>query len=476
MKATLNTAPDSVPAAEDAEASWIRRRRDAMVASWQGYYLDFIDIFAPVIALAPALAFFSGPEMSSADKTMIFYLSFFATLIGRPLGSLIFGTIADRLGRRRITLISVAGFTVCTLAIGLLPGYQSVGMLSPVLLVVLRFVDGIFLGGEYTSATPMAFEYVNKNRRGLFGGVLQGAYPAAYVTVSVVTLVVFAFLPPGGLDSPYVQWGWRIVFIMSGVASAAFFIYRYRHLPESETWLKTKKVRAPLRQVLFGDDRRDFWQTFTLMSGMWFVSAATVSVIPSILTDTYGFSSAVTTWTLLITHLAVAVVFVLVGALSQVTGRRPMIVGLGVVVGTVSATLWGVFASGVVTSPIAVAVLVCLTAVTAIAPFGISTTYCNERFPTAVRSTGFGVAYSLSIVIPSLFPFYSLLVGALIPVVYTTAVCYVLAGLLMVVGALWGPETREVELGTAPSARKLDYIATTSDLATVNSMELEDNS
>lgn len=446
MTSTTRESIDEIAAPEAESKEYSKKRKNAITASYQGLFLDFVDVYLPVIALAPAMIYFTSPEMTPLQMSAIFYLTFAATLIGRPLGSIIFGTISDRFGRRKVTLISVGGFTVCTLAIGLLPGFESIGMAAPVLLMLLRFIDGIFLGGEYTAATPMAFEYEKKERRGLLGGILQTTYPAAYVAISLLTLFIFTFAPAGDLNSPYVQWGWRIGFILSAVLSTAFFIYRWNNLPESEAWEKSKKAKDPVRTVLFGKYRKDFWQVFILMSGMWLLVAATTSVIPNMLLNDYGFSSTTTTWTMLLVHVFLIGMFIFIGATGQRIGRRNIIMLMGGLAGTVGAGAWVLFGAQLFTNPVAVGVLVGVITLIAIGVFGTALTYCNERFATNVRSSGFGMAYSLSIVLPNLYGVYSLFIAQFVPVEQVSTVCYVIAGLLLVVGARMGPDTRDVDL------------------------------
>ncbi|MFD6274439.1 MFS transporter [Streptomyces sp. NPDC060209] len=430
---------------DTAHEEFARKRRQAATASYQGLFLDYFDIYAPIIALAPAMVFFTGTDMSQGEKTLIYYLTFASTLIGRPLGSLIFGSLADRIGRRRVSLVTVAGFTLCTGLIGILPGYDSIGLAAPILLVLLRMLDGVFLGGEYAAAAPMAYEYVEREKRGSFGGLLQTSFPFAYVTVSAITLVILQVLPDGGLNSPYVQWGWRITFLLSAVLSAVFWLFRLKNLPESDLWKKSARVKSPLKAVMFGEHRRVFWQVFMVMSGLWFITASTSSVIPNLLGSLYGMSDNWITWTMLIAHVLLVAVFFGAGWGSQKVGRKPMLVFLGLLVGTAGTALWCLFAAKLTDNPLLIALMAIAIPAVVFGVNGVSVTYCNERFSTGVRSAGFAGAFSLAIVIPNCFAFYSVWIGHVIPIEYATAVCYVLGGGLIAVGALLGPETRSID-------------------------------
>src|SRR5580700_7269166 len=128
--------------------------RRAVWAACFGFFVDMFDVYLPIAVLAPALAYFIPAGLSGAAQATIFYLVFAVTLIGRPLGAAIFGHFSDQLGRRRTTLVSVAGFGIATLLIAMLPGYAASGEVGLAALLILRLMDGIFIGGEYTAANP----------------------------------------------------------------------------------------------------------------------------------------------------------------------------------------------------------------------------------------------------------------------------------------------------------------------------------
>src|ERR1700733_1409125 len=123
----------------------------AVRAAYFGFFVDMFEVYLPIAALAPALGYFIPAGLGAATKATIFSVVFAISLMGRPIGSMIFGHYGGRLGRRRITLISVAGFAIATLLVAALPGYQSWGGASIAALLILRFVDGVFIGGEYTA-------------------------------------------------------------------------------------------------------------------------------------------------------------------------------------------------------------------------------------------------------------------------------------------------------------------------------------
>ena len=127
--------------------------------------------------------------------------------MGRPIGALVFGHYADRIGRKKATIVSVSGFGILTLVIACLPGYATWGMASVVLFIALRFIVGFFVGGEYTAASPLAMEYSPKDRRGPNRAKIMTGFPLAYFTISGLTLLVLQIAPSGDPTSAYSVWG-----------------------------------------------------------------------------------------------------------------------------------------------------------------------------------------------------------------------------------------------------------------------------
>src|SRR5277367_5598390 len=154
----MNIAGRKAKISGDAVSPEILARR-AVGAAYFGFFVDMFEVYLPIAVLAPALVYFVPEGLSSATRATLFYMVFAASLISRPIGAVIFGHLGDRLGRRRTILISVGGFGVVTLLIAALPGYAAWGNYAIAALLILRLLDGVFVGGEYTAANPLAMEY-----------------------------------------------------------------------------------------------------------------------------------------------------------------------------------------------------------------------------------------------------------------------------------------------------------------------------
>ncbi len=439
--------------ADDVHAhSHEEKRKNAIKGAFFSEYIDMFDIYLPVVVLSPVLFYFQPPNLSTATETILASLVFITTLLGRPLGALLFGIVADKLGRRKASIYSVSGFGVVTLLIALLPGYQTLGVGAYILLVVLRFIDGIFLGGGYTGAMPLAIEYSKKEKRGFVGGLIIAGFPAAYVSINLVTMLMFALFPLSGMDSPYAQWGWRIPFVIGALMAAGLALYYVYKVSESEVWQSESgeiRQKVPLHDLLKGKSARNLLQVLIMMSGFWLTQNIITIFLPTgVLLHTLHLSGFEMTATLIISYSVLFFSYIGSGLLGQKIGRRRFFVIVGPLIATLGAAiLWALLHVPNLSLP-TIMLLVCLLAVLVTSPWGVIVTYINERFVTDVRATGFGLGFSLSVILPSFYAFYMEWLSALMPFNLTAVVLLVLGGAIGTVGALMGPETKDVDFST----------------------------
>ena len=442
--------------AERQQEALTPNAKSAIRGAWVGFFVDMFDIYLPIVVLAPALIYFVSPDLSASATAIVGGSIFAATLIGRPLGALIFGHYADKIGRRRTTIISVTGFGVGTLLIAFLPGYEQWGITAVALFILLRFIDGIFLGGEYTAASPLAMEYSPKEKRGFYGALIMTGYPLAYAAISLLTLVLLQLIPAGGLNSPYVQWGWRLPFVLGGLMAFALVFYYIREVHESDVFEESGGSESPLKELFRGQNLWSFLQVFVLMGGFWLTLYTASAMLPGLLTSELGVEGTRLTITLAVAFLILAGAYMAAGMISQRVGRRPYLIANAIVMGTVGTLLYYLLISTAPKSLFAVIFLVTLIVVVVTAPWGLTTTYINERFRTGVRASGFGLGYSLAVIPPAFYAFYQAGLASFMPFKYTPLPLLVIGALLMLIGALWGPETKDVdfheEVAAAPEA------------------------
>jgi MFS family permease len=429
------------------------KSRRAVRGAFFGFFVDMFDIYLPVVVLAPAITYFVSPELSAGATSLVTGAIFAATLVGRPVGALIFGHYADRIGRKRATLVSVSGFGILTVVIGCLPGYATWGVASVALFIALRFVVGVFVGGEYTAASPLAMEYSPKERRGQNSARIMIGFPLAFFTISGLTLLMLQIAPSGGPDSPYSVWGWRIPFFVGGLLALAFVVWFARHVEESEVFeAEGGSDEAPVRQLFSRDTIGHFAQVFVLMTGFWLTLNTVTAILPEMLKGPVGLSDTQASVTLMVAAVANAAGYLTVGWLAQRFGRRPFLIGWGL-----SAAALGTLAYWMLlhSKPSALGGAILLTALTValVGPcWGMITAYINERFHTGIRASGFGLGYSLAVVIPSFYAFYQSLLGHVMSSTYTVLPLLAIGGLLIAIGGALGPETRDVDMGATPAA------------------------
>ncbi|OZI23279.1 MFS transporter [Bordetella genomosp. 9] len=444
------------------EASVEQKRRNAIKGAFFSEFIDMFDIYLPVVVLAPVLFYFQPRGVAPATEAILASLVFITTLLGRPIGALIFGMVADRIGRRMASIWSVSGFGVVTLLIGLLPGYDSIGIASYLLLVALRFIDGIFLGGGYTGAMPLAIEYSRKSQRGFVGGLILAGFPAAYVCINLVAMLMFALFPLDGPQSPYAQVGWRIPFLIGAVLAGVLAWYYIHKVAESEIWQTEAKKGAaarnpakaaerardklPLMDLVSGRSGRNLLQVLLLMTGFWLTQNLITIYMPTgLLSGTLHMSAFDTAATLLVCYAALFFSYIASGVLGQRIGRRRFFLLAAPLIATVGAVLFYLLSHAAGMPLPVIMLLVVVLSVLVTSPWGVIVTYINERFVTDVRATGFGVGFSLSVIIPSFYAFYMNWLGRFMPMRATPVALLVIGAVIGTIGALMGPETRDVD-------------------------------
>jgi MFS family permease len=212
-------------------------------------------------------------------------------------------------------------------------------------------------------------------------------------------------------------------------------------------WMESKKSVAPLKEVFSGHHRRSLLQVFVMMVGFWFASQVS-SILPGILINQLHVPDRVTSNIFLAGSVILFFGFVGCGMLSQMIGRRRAIVlcGLAVMIGG-TGLYYVLVARALAGAPMMETVIVTMAFyILTVSPWGIVSTYISERFPTHIRACGYGIGYSAAVVIPAFTGVYLLGLSLVMPYVFGPLVLVVLAGVLIITGALLGPETRDVEM------------------------------
>jgi len=426
---------------QDALAGISPAARSSIIGGVISLLIDSYDIYVPAFILPAALNYFEPSTMAATTKVTLVSVIFTVTLLARPVGGPIFGHLGDKIGRKRVTMICGAGFTVTTLVIACLPGYGAWGYGALVALIALRFVDGVFLGGGYAGPVPLAIERSPARLRGLVGGVVSAGAPVAIIFISVVQLTALKQITP----PQYQSWGWRLPFFFGVLLGIGYLVY-YSRVPEVdiEALAKDRKAqRAPLVELFSGPNFRNLLQVFLLMTGMWFAAQMMLSFLPGLLIGVLHQNSSDVSTMEIVANVATIVAMIGVAALSQRVGRRVTLIWSAaavIVIASLAYAFMVVLANdGAAFLPIAILAIIGFICVNG--PLGCIVVYLNERFGKGIRSSGYGTAYTVSLILPSM---YSVWIGVLqhvIPYDYAPLVLILVGGVLFLAGAWIGPET-----------------------------------
>src|SRR3954471_6157549 len=298
-----------------------------VIASSAGTAFEWYDFFI-FGSLAPVISrvFFAGLDPTSA---LLAALALFgAGFVFRPLGALIFGAIGDRLGRKAAFLITVSLMGAATFLIGLLPTYAQAGSLGPTLLIFLRILQGIALGGEYGGAAIYVAEHAPNNKRGASTGWIQSS--ASFGLLAALLVIVATRTSLG--EESFLDWGWRIPFLMSAVLLAVSVWMRAK-LAESPAFARLREegeiAKAPLREA-FGTKkniRRVLIAFFGIMCAQGAVWYFTFFYMQVFLEKSLGLPSQTKDLLLIVMTVVSAPLYVYFGRLSDKLGRKPVMIG-----------------------------------------------------------------------------------------------------------------------------------------------------
>ncbi len=298
-----------------------------IIASSAGTAFEWYDFFI-FGSLAPVISkvFFAGLDATSA---LLAALALFgAGFVFRPLGALIFGVIGDRLGRKGAFLITVSLMGAATFLIGFLPTYAQAGALGPALLIALRILQGVALGGEYGGAAIYVAEHAPNKKRGASTGWIQSS---ASFGLLAALLVILATRTSVGEDA-FAAWGWRVPFLVSAVL-LAISVWMRAKLAESPQFMKLREdgevTKAPLREA-FGNAKslkRVLIAFFGIMCAQGAVWYFTFFYMQVFLERSLGLPAQTKDLLLIVMTVVSAPLYVYFGSLSDRLGRKPVMVG-----------------------------------------------------------------------------------------------------------------------------------------------------
>ncbi|WP_430293111.1 MFS transporter [Pseudomonas sp. B1-22] len=360
------------------------------VASFIGTAIEFYDfyVYATAAALVIGPVFF--PQTSGTAQALSAFLTFGIAFLARPLGSALFGHFGDRIGRKSTLVASLLLMGVSTTLIGLLPGYDSIGAWAPILLCVLRFGQGLGLGGEWGGAALLATENAPKGRRAWFGMFPQMGPSIGFLAANGLFLCLAMLLS----EEQFRAWGWRIPFILSAVLVIVGLYVRLK-LVETPVFAKAmarhERSSLPIAELF-----AKHWRP-TLLGALAMVVCYALFYISTVFSLSYGVTSLGYSREQFLGLLCFAVLFMAAATplsawLSDRFGRRPVLI-----VGCVAAIASGFAMQPLLSqgSSVEVAIFLALELFLMGVTFAPMGALLPELFPTHVRYTGASAAYNL---------------------------------------------------------------------------------
>jgi metabolite-proton symporter len=359
-------------------------------ASFIGTAIEFYDFYIYAMAAALVIGQVFFPAAAPAAQSLNAFLTFGIAFLARPLGALLFGHFGDRIGRKVTLAASLLLMGVSTLLIGVLPGYAEWGVWAPIVLCVLRFGQGLGLGGEWGGAALLATEHAPEGRRAWFGMFPQLGPSVGFLLATLSFLGLSLWLT----DAEFKAWGWRVPFIASALLVVVGLYVRFTlaETPAFAAVLAHKAThRLPLRALLKTHARAMLLGALAMGVCYNLFYTATVFCL-SYGTGTLGIPRPVFLGMLCVAILAMTLATPLAAAWSDRIGRRPVILRGALVAILAGLLLAPALQSGSLLLVTAyLALLLFLMGVT-FAPMGA---FLPEQFPAAVRYSGAGLAYSL---------------------------------------------------------------------------------
>jgi MFS transporter, SHS family, lactate transporter len=350
-----------------ALSGWTSEQKHVVAASFLGWSLDAFDFFLLVFVLKDIATEFN------TDVTNVSF-ALLLTLAMRPIGAFLFGRAADRWGRRPTLMVDILLYSLLEFATGFSPNLT--------VLLVLRALYGIAMGGEWGVGASLTMETIPPHARGFVSGLLQSGYPAGYFMASIVYGVLF----------PYI--GWRGMF-MVGVIPALLVLYIRRNVPESPSWSKEAAVERGGTLTVLKSHWRLALYAVVLMTAFNFFSHGTQDIYPTFMQVQKKFSPHVVSIIAVVYNIGAICGGILLGSLSERFGRRRCII-ISALLSLPVIPLWA-FSD----SPVMLAIGAFLMQFTVQGAWGVIPVHLNELSPDSARATFPGFVYQLGNLIAS---------------------------------------------------------------------------
>jgi metabolite-proton symporter len=423
-----------------------------VVASMAGTVVEWYEFF--LYATAATLVFnkiFFAQGTDDSKAIIAALLTYAVGFVARPLGGIVFGHFGDKYGRKKLLQFAIVLVGVVTFLMGCLPTYAQIGIWAPILLVVLRFMQGFAVGGEWGGAVLLVAEHSPNRSRGFWASWPQAAVPAGNMLATIVLLVLNGTLS----DEAFLSWGWRVAFWLSAVIVFVGYYIRTK-VSDAPIFLAAQQEVERVKAVSYGvvEVLKRYPRGVLTAMGLRFAEnimyylVVTFSIV--YLKQHVKADTSDILWWLLAAHLVHFIVIPQVGRLSDRYGRRPVYI-----VGAVLAATWGFFAFPMMNTAnylLIMAAIIIGLMIHALM-YSPQPAIMAEMFPTRMRYSGVSVGYQVT----------SIIAGSVAPAIATwmldqfhswwpIAVYLAAAAVITLVAALFMRETKGLDLETLDEA------------------------
>lgn len=367
--------------------------RKAVTAAAIGNAVEWFD-FAVYGFLATYIGANFFPSEDPTVQLLSAFAVFAAAFFARPLGGLFFGPLGDRIGRQRVLATVILIMSGSTFLIGLLPNYDQIGVFAPILLVVLRCLQGFSAGGEYGGGAAFLAEYAPDGRRGFLVSFLVWSVIIGFLLGSTIATVLSAVIPEGAMNA----WGWRIPFLLAGPLGLIGLYIRLRleDTPDFRELQESGEVaRSPLRETIVEN-----WVPILQIAGLVVIHNigfyTVFTYLPTYFSTELGFSSTASFFSITVAGIVALILIPPLGALSDRVGRKPLLLASCVLFAVLTYPLFLLMNTGslaaAILAHVALAVMEAIFVCTSLAAGA-------ELFVTRVRYGGFSIGYNFSVAI-----------------------------------------------------------------------------
>jgi MFS family permease len=382
-----------------------QQTRKATASGWIGSALEYYDFFIYATAAAlifPQLFFPSGnPTVAIVASLATYGVGY----VARPIGAFVLGHWGDTHGRKQVLLVCMFLMGFSTVAVGLLPTYDQVGLLAPVLLVILRLIQGFAVAGEISGASSMIMEHAPFGRRGYFSSFTLQGVQAGQILAAAVFLPLAHYMPTEQFNS----WGWRIPFLLSFLVIVAGYVIR-REVDETPAFVAEEgqpgaaaKPKAPVIEAL-----RTSWKDMLRVVCMALMNV--IPVVTSVFGAAYavqpgygiGFNKDVYLWIPVLGNIVAVLVIPMVGNLSDRIGRRPPIIVGALASGLLSFAY--LYAISIKSVPLAIAMSLLMWGVVYQGYNAVFPSFFPELFKTRTRVSAMAISQNLGTFVTAMLP------------------------------------------------------------------------